>query len=92
MVLNLLSPSPKPQWFPPDSHNDPEPKGTTTYRPRLALTDEELWHLLGHNQRLGSVGLKQGSGSQSKLVTMFTEKVATLMAQQEAEQVSVNYS
>ena len=26
----LLSPSPKPQWFPPDSRNDPEPKGTTT--------------------------------------------------------------
>ena len=25
----LLSPSPKPQWFPPDSRNDPEPKGTT---------------------------------------------------------------
>ena len=30
LFLILLSPSPKPQWFPPDSHNDPEPKGTTT--------------------------------------------------------------
>ena len=29
LFLILISPSPKPQWFPPDSHNDPEPKGTT---------------------------------------------------------------
>ena len=27
----LLSPSPKPRWFPPDSRNDPEPKGTTAF-------------------------------------------------------------
>ena len=29
-ICILLSSSPKPQWFPPDSRNDPEPKGTTT--------------------------------------------------------------
>ena len=29
LFLILLSPSPKPQRFPPDSRNDPEPKGMT---------------------------------------------------------------
>ena len=27
---DLFSPSPKPQWFPPDSRNDPASRGTTT--------------------------------------------------------------
>ena len=29
LICILLSPSPKPQWFPSDSRNDSEPKGTT---------------------------------------------------------------
>ena len=30
LICILLSPSPNPRRFPPDSHNDPELKGTTT--------------------------------------------------------------
>ena len=46
-----------------------EPQQLLARRSRLALTAQEEWHLVGHNQRLGSMGLKHGSRSRSNVAS-----------------------